>query len=235
MNESLELIFNRLSGTPIPANRPRITLAYAQSLDASIGTSEREPLALSGDASLRMTHRLRSSHDAILVGIGTVLADNPRLTARYGFQPNPTPVVLDSFLRTPPGAALLGGPVRPLVVTSPEHAAAGAERFPEGQAELLGIPLSSPGQIDLGSLLSTLRSEFDMQSVMVEGGARIAASFLRSRLVDFFVLTIAPVFANGLAAIQRGAFAANVSVSEPQWAILGNDAVLSGRLAWPPT
>src|SRR4051794_24685033 len=94
---------------PAPAiDRPIVTLAYAQSLDGSIATAARRPLALSSQPALKLTHQLRAEHDAILVGIGTVLADDPLLTVRLVNGPNPVPVVLDSRLRLPSTARLLG-------------------------------------------------------------------------------------------------------------------------------
>ena len=80
---------------------PFVTLSYAQSLDGSIAARRGEALGLSGPESLRLTHRLRSMHDAILVGIGTVLSDNPRLTVRLVNGQNPRPIVVDSRLRIP--------------------------------------------------------------------------------------------------------------------------------------
>ena len=83
--------------------RPFVTVSYAQSVDGSIAGRNRLPIRLSGPAAMRLTHRLRAVHDAILVGIETVLADDPRLTVRLVAGPNPRPIVLDTQLRTPPG------------------------------------------------------------------------------------------------------------------------------------
>ncbi len=79
-------------------DRPAITLSYAQSLDGSLTTRRGRPLALSGPESYQLTHHLRADHDAILVGIDTVLADDPRLTVRGVRGEAPQPVVLDSRL-----------------------------------------------------------------------------------------------------------------------------------------
>jgi riboflavin-specific deaminase-like protein len=81
--------------------RPFVTLSYAQSLDGSIADRPGRPLALSGEASMALTHSLRASHEAILVGIGTVLADNPSLNVRLVAGKNPQPIVVDSRLRFP--------------------------------------------------------------------------------------------------------------------------------------
>ena len=81
--------------------RPFVTVSYAQSIDGSIASRTRQPIRLSGQLSMVLTHRLRARFDAILVGIGTVLTDNPHLTVRCAEGRNPQPVVLDTHLRIP--------------------------------------------------------------------------------------------------------------------------------------
>lgn len=96
---------------PPPARKPFITLTWAQSLDAKISGPRNAQVTLSGPESMRLTHRLRELHDSILVGVGTVLNDNPSLTARIPtlvpLRSQPVPVILDSELRTPADAKLL--------------------------------------------------------------------------------------------------------------------------------
>ncbi|RQW07365.1 MAG: RibD family protein, partial [Calditrichaeota bacterium] len=87
--------------------RPVVTVTYAQSLDGSISLVSSAPLKLSNGPSLKFTHHLRILHDAILIGIGTLIADNPRLTARLIQGKNPRPVVVDSHLRFPLEARLI--------------------------------------------------------------------------------------------------------------------------------
>ncbi|MEZ4635790.1 MAG: dihydrofolate reductase family protein [Caldilineaceae bacterium] len=87
--------------------RPLVTLSYAQSLDGSITAQPGQPFAISSAESLQWTHSLRAAHDAILVGIGAVLADDPSLTVRFAQGQNPQPVVVDSHLRLPTDAQLL--------------------------------------------------------------------------------------------------------------------------------
>ncbi len=87
--------------------RPFVTLTYAQSLDGSIAGEGNRPLSLSCESALALTHELRAAHDAILVGIGTVLADNPRLNVRLVNGEDPRPIVVDSRLRIPRNVNLL--------------------------------------------------------------------------------------------------------------------------------
>ena len=94
--------------------RPLVTLSYAQSLDGCIAAGPGQRLSLSGPEALMLTHELRAAHAAILVGIGTVLADDPRLTVRLVPGSHPQPVVVDSRLRIPDDCYLLRhGPRRP--------------------------------------------------------------------------------------------------------------------------
>src|SRR5258706_14727336 len=100
-------------------HKPLVLLTYAQSLDGSISVRRDQQLQLSGPESQKMTHYYRSNHDTILVGIGTVLVDDPRLTARLVEGKNPQPVIVDTHLRFPPTARLLMNPdLRPWIVTS---------------------------------------------------------------------------------------------------------------------
>lgn len=231
MSEGLDLIFQGLDRIPIPDHRPRVTLTYAQSVDGSIAAVRGQPLALSGQASLRMTHRLRSLHDGILVGIGTLIADNPRLTARNGFSPNPKPIILDTRLRTPPDAEVLTGPMRPIIATAIGRD--GESQIEVREATVLQIPQSESGTLQLPPLLEQLRIDHSVKTLMVEGGARVIRSFLSSRLVDFCIITVAPILVSGLEAARGAVGPGGIRFSEPIWAILGDDAVVAGELAWP--
>ncbi len=182
--------------------RPLVTLCYAQSLDGSITTQRGTPQALSGHASLVLTHRLRAAHDAILVGIGTVLADNPRLTVRLVEGKDPQPVILDTHLRFPLHASLLYHPLHPWIATAEGADIEKGSALEAAGARLLRLPAQSAGEIDLDLLLEHLAGR-GINSLMVEGGARVITAFLRQRLVDQVILTIAPVFLGGLHAVEE--------------------------------
>lgn len=190
--------------------RPLVTLSYAQSLDGSISARPGVRTRLSGPESLRLTHRLRSAHDAILVGIGTILADDPRLTVRLAPGENPQPVVLDGRLRIPLNARLLQGEMPPWIAVSQPYLTQNAgevslqekiEQLQSRRARLIPLPVERDGCLSLPALLSEL-AELGVASLMVEGGARVITSFLARRLVDQVVLTIAPLFLAGFPAIQ---------------------------------
>lgn len=177
-----------------------MTLSYAQTLDGCLTPWPGQPVELSGPESKLLTHRLRAAHDAILVGIGTVLADDPRLTARLVNGPHPRPVIADSHLRTPPTARLLAeNPHRPLIATLPEAGADRESALAAAGAEVIRLA-ADKGRVGLAGLLAAL-GERGIQSVMVEGGAAILTSFLADGLADWLIVTVAPVLCGGLGAV----------------------------------
>jgi GTP cyclohydrolase II len=188
-------------------NRPWVTLSYAQSVDGCISLIRGKPLKLSGPASHILTHHLRAHHDAILVGVDTVIADDPQLTVRLVPGEHPQPVILDSRLRTPPGANLLQGRERldlplPWIATTHPSNPLIARALQGSGARLLQFDPAPDGRVPLPDLLERLAA-LGIQSLMVEGGARVITSFLSARLVDSLVITIAPVFLGGLHAVEH--------------------------------
>ena len=216
------------------SNRPAITLSYAQSLDGSITVQRGQPAAISGPHSLKFTHQLRAAHDAILVGIGTVLADDPRLTVRLADGKNPQPIVLDTHLQLPLHARLLQNKQPPWIAageTANCHKQAALEA---AGARVWRFPLNHQGQVNLHAVLAKLAAE-QIETVMVEGGATVITNFLAAQLVDRVILTVAPRFIGGLNAI--GSLLPN-GRSQPQlhnpyttW--MGRDMVLFGDVVWP--
>lgn len=182
--------------------RPFVTLSYAQSLDGSIAAVQGAPLSISGGASLGMTHRLRAAHDAILVGIGTVLADDPRLTVRLADGSHPIPVVLDTKLRFPLDAQLLSGTgPGPIIATNQNSSRDTERKLAERGARVLRLPCSDAGGLCLNSLLDALGRQ-QVRSLMVEGGSHVITSFLAHRLVNYMVVTVAPLFVGGVPALN---------------------------------
>jgi len=186
----------------LKTRKPLVTLSYAQSLDGSLAIQRRDRLALSGHEALVMTHRLRAAHDAILIGIGTLLADDPRLSVRLVTGPNPQPVILDSLLRTPPGAAMFSTGSQPWIATAQGSDQERSDRLTAAGARLLYFSSDEHGRIPLPDLLTEL-ADMGISTLMVEGGAQVITSFLRQRLVDRIVITLAPLFVGGLRAIDR--------------------------------
>ena len=223
------------------AGRPLVTLAYAQSLDGSIASVDGRPLALSSAEALTLTHAVRAAHDAILVGIGCVLADNPRLTVRLTPGRSPQPVVVDSGLRCPPSANLLSNGTSPWIVTTEKADKKRQKLLEAAGARVVRVKSPSGSRIDLSTLLATLAS-MGVSTIMVEGGARIITSFLADQVVDQVVITIAPLLIGGLRAVQArqatdGFAESHASSSFPRlintyYERVGNDFVIRGDPDW---
>jgi 3,4-dihydroxy 2-butanone 4-phosphate synthase/GTP cyclohydrolase II len=189
----------RLSGSA-PTNRPFITLSYAQSLDGSIAAADGRPLALSSPPSLFRTHALRARHEGLLVGVGTILSDDPQLTVRHAAGPNPQPIVLDTDLRTPLPSRVLANPRRPWFVAGAPVAPARRAALVNAGAAVLETSRTPDDLVDLRQALALL-AERGLRSIMVEGGSRVLRSFLALRLVDWIVITLSPLFAAGKPAL----------------------------------
>jgi len=179
------------------ANRPFVTLAYAQGWGGSITTKQGQVVALSGADSRCLTHQLRSLHDGLLVGIETVLSDNPQLTVRDWPGENPQPIVLDTALRMPESARLCRHPDKQCwILTTRSHS---NTEYPG--AEIISLEDTGTASVPLDSALQLLLAR-GIKSLMVEGGARVISAFLRARLVDVVVLTVAPFLLGGYRAIN---------------------------------
>ncbi len=217
---------------PLRHKRPFVTLSYAQSLDGCIYARPGESLALSGKQSLTLTHRLRATHDAILVGIGTVLSDDPRLNTRLVRGPSPAPVVVDTSLRLPLSCKLLSNSSsRPPTIISANNADEKRRTALEkAGATVLVVPREENGLVNLNIMLALLY-ELGHRSVMVEGGARIITSFLSERIANYLVMTIAPVLVGGLRAVSDlGQSAGNLKLNNFDHKWLGDDLILWGDL-----
>ncbi|MEX0788263.1 MAG: dihydrofolate reductase family protein [Anaerolineales bacterium] len=210
-------------------DRPFISLSYAQSLDGSLAARPGVRLLLSGPESIALTHRLRAAHDAVLVGIGTVLADDPRLTVRGVPGESPQPIVLDSRLRFPLDRRLLTHPHPPWLATVAPDDDEKAEALLLKGAQVLRFP-SDGGLVDLKAALHELKAR-GISRVMVEGGARIIRSFLAARCVDWVLITIAPTFIGGVRALSAdGGIGQGLVLRRPQWRALGSDGIVWGEL-----
>ncbi len=221
------------SPKPAPNGRPFVTLSYAQSVDGSITRQRGQPLALSGQESMTLTHQLRTNHDAILVGIGTVLADDPRLTVRLVAGPDPQPIILDSQLRLPLTAKLLTQhPRKPIVATTATADSAKEQALLAAGATVVRLPASANGQVSLPALLACLHKH-NIHRLMVEGGATIITSFLAEQLVDRLVITVAPLLVGGLNAVGNLNGHGLPQLQNPQTQWLGKDMILSGDVHWP--
>jgi len=168
---------------------PFITLKWAQSLDGKIATSEGDSKWISSQRALRFAHKLRAIHQAVVVGIGTVLKDDPQLTVRLVRGRNPLRVILDSHLRIPLDSKVLNVREAPLLIATTQKADPGKMALLQQK----GIEVLKLGKerVDLRELLNVLY-ERKIQSVLVEGGREVLTSFLREGLCDRLTVVISP-------------------------------------------
>ncbi|HEX7842126.1 MAG TPA: bifunctional diaminohydroxyphosphoribosylaminopyrimidine deaminase/5-amino-6-(5-phosphoribosylamino)uracil reductase RibD [Kofleriaceae bacterium] len=179
-------------------HRPAFTLKAAITLDGKIATVAGRSKWITGQVARDDVMRLRDTHDAVLVGIGTVLADDPWLTARRQGGRNPVRVVVDSRLRTPPTANVLAGRLGPrtIVACGKDAPAAREAALVARGAEVWRLPVHRNGRVDLRALGHKLGSA-GITSVLVEGGGEIHAYMLEHDLADELVIYIAPKVVGG--------------------------------------
>jgi len=211
---------------------------FAVSLDGKIATATGDSKWISGEESREYVHRLRRAADAIMVGVNTILADDPMLTARDGLEggkrKNPIRVIVDSKARTPPTARVLKEPGVTIVAITAIAPSAQEKRLREAGAEVLELPLRA-GLVDLEELLAELGRR-EITGVLVEGGGTLLGSFFDQGLVDKVVAFIAPVIIGGtearLAVGGGGAqrIAQALRLSRVRVERVGDDVMITGYL-----
>jgi len=187
----------------ITTELPLVTVKFAQTLDGRIATATGSSRWISSAESQRLAHKLRTANDAIMVGIGTILADDPQLTARLTKGKNPTRIVLDSRLRISPEAKVLTGQeTAPTILVTTAHADKKMlSLLSQKGIDVLVAPEDERGKIDLRQVLHTLGRR-SIASVLVEGGAEVITSLLHLKLADKLVIIIAPrIMGEGIAAV----------------------------------
>lgn len=174
------------------ARLPFVTVKFAQSLDGRIATATGDSKWITGEEARRFAHRLRSEHDAILVGIGTVLADDPELTVRLIEGRDPLRVVVDTNLRIPLTARVLanGAASGTLIVCAESADRTRMQAIEDIGGEVLRLAANERG-MDIGKLFEALGRRA-IESVLVEGGQRIITSVLEARAADRMVAIVAP-------------------------------------------
>jgi diaminohydroxyphosphoribosylaminopyrimidine deaminase/5-amino-6-(5-phosphoribosylamino)uracil reductase len=213
---------------------PFVHLKLATSLDGRIATRTGDARWISSEPAQVTVHRWRRRYAAILVGIQTVLADDPELTVRHVVGRNPLPIVLDASARLPLTSRLLGGGRRPIVAAARVNPARKAELESAG-CRVWELP-TGRGDVDLRLLLERLGKE-DVDSVLIEGGGETAAGFLAAGLVDRVSFLIAPILIGGRTAVpaigghgaERLTDALRLTDISTEWA--GPDLIYSGRVA----
>jgi diaminohydroxyphosphoribosylaminopyrimidine deaminase/5-amino-6-(5-phosphoribosylamino)uracil reductase len=184
----------------ITTGMPFVTAKFAVSLDGKIATKSGDSRWISGEEARKYVHNLRYTTDAIMAGVNTVLADDPRLTARCGgrggkARKQPLRVIVDSKGRTPLTARVFSEPGKTLLAVVKFVKPEGATALAQVGAELLELP-SADGLVDLEKLLKAL-GEREITSVLVEGGGILLGSLFDYKLVDRVITFISPIIIGG--------------------------------------
>ncbi|MFQ5532737.1 MAG: bifunctional diaminohydroxyphosphoribosylaminopyrimidine deaminase/5-amino-6-(5-phosphoribosylamino)uracil reductase RibD [Candidatus Methylomirabilales bacterium] len=226
--------------TYIQRGRPLVLLKAALSLDGKLATRTGDSKWITGEPARHRVHEMRNTVDAVVVGIGTVLRDDPMLTTRLEGQErrDPLRVVVDSRGRLPLTARLLRTGARPpLVAVGERTSQARLRRLQEGGAEVMVFP-PGDGGISLPDLFRELGRR-DITSVMIEGGGRLATSALQEGIVDKLILMVAPVLIGGEKApmLLQGDGVEKIGealcVKQMTVERVGEDLVLEGYLTEP--
>lgn len=212
--------------------RPLVILKLGQTLDGRIATRTGASKWITGLRARTHAHRWRSWVDGIIVGAGTILADDPRLTVRHVRGRDPRPLVVDGKLRVSPGARVFSSPGAVLATTCVDEAMVAP--FHERGVEVWQLE-ERGGRIGLGPLL-TRAGASGMTSVILEGGAQLAANALRDRVVDQVMIYVAPMLlGEGIAGIaDLGIVDLDQAIRLQNLAIrrLGEDVLLSGEVKY---
>jgi diaminohydroxyphosphoribosylaminopyrimidine deaminase/5-amino-6-(5-phosphoribosylamino)uracil reductase len=182
--------------------RPLVTLKFAQTLDGRIATASGDSRWISSEAFRKIAQRLRAVNDAVLVGINTVLADNPQLTVRLVRGRNPARIILDSKLRIPLDSEIIGTRrAASVIIATTAQGKEKASRLRELGIEILEVKPDPSGGIALKHLLQEL-GQRNISSLLVEGGGKVITSFLRQKLADRVVIAMAPkILGKGIEAV----------------------------------
>jgi GTP cyclohydrolase II len=218
---------------PRPA-RPYVAVKYAQSVDGRIATRTGDSRWISDEDERTVSHALRARCDAVMVGIGTVLNDDPQLTVRLVEGASPTRVVLDSKLRLPLDANILDGSATTIVVTTP---GADANRLRELRRRDIGVCVVGGRQrVDLREALARL-AEMGVRSLLVEGGGGVITSLLSKRLVDRIIVSCAPrILGTGIEAVGdlgTNSVIEGITLRNRSVRVLNNDVLMAWDVVYP--
>jgi len=225
----------------VTTGMPYVTLKLALSLDGRIASRTGASKWVTGPEARARVHLLRAQQDAVIVGVGTALADDPRLTVRDAPGNSPLRVIFDTKLRLPIGSRLVqtAREVPTWVVCTTDAASSAEEQLLERGVEVIRAPPSSEGRIDPIAALRLLAAR-GVVTAMVEGGAELAGSVLAGAVVDELHAFIAPILLGprgrpGAVDWAGPATPAEApSISNPQWEVCGADAHVWGSIRYSP-
>jgi diaminohydroxyphosphoribosylaminopyrimidine deaminase/5-amino-6-(5-phosphoribosylamino)uracil reductase len=224
----------------ITVGLPYVSLKLALSLDGRIATRTGESKWVTGPDARAKVHLLRAKSDGIAVGIGTALADDPRLTVRDAPGDSPVRIVFDTKLRLPIASRLVqtARETPTLVLCGMDAPVDIEEQLGEHGVECLRSPQSAEGRLDVLSALRSL-AQRGVVSLMVEGGAELAGSFLAGRFADELHVFVAPILLGPRGRAGAVDWAGPDTpqqaprIASPVWELVGNDAYVHGPLLYP--
>lgn len=213
-------------------DRPFVVVKYAQSLDGRTATSTGDSKWISSAEERAVSHALRARCDAIMVGVGTVLADDPQLTVRMVPGASPIRVVLDSSLRIDADARVLDDDAATIVITT-DASSRDARVSIEEKGAGVRVAREGPDGVDIASALKILR-DMGVRSLLVEGGAKVITSLLRQGLVDRVIVSIAPKLlgagTEGVGDLGTRSVTDGVAVLDRSVHVVGDDIVIAGSI-----
>ncbi len=209
--------------------RPHVTINCAMSVDGKIASPSGKQLRISCEEDIRRMYELRNASDAVLVGINTILSDNPKLTVKetYVTKPkNPIRIVLDTRCKTPTDALVVNDKAKTLIVVGNM-----CTKQYGSNVELVVCKKTTDGLIDLKSLLNNL-SQRGIKTLMVEGGSSVIWHFLQAKLVNDMFVYVAPMIIGGdnTPMLVRGDAATSIELSLVAVNTLGPGLLLHYRL-----
>ncbi len=210
--------------------RPFVLLKLAQTLDGRIATRNGRSQWITGESARKRVHQMRSRADAVLVGVDTVLADDPRLTVRHVDGRQPRRIVLDSRARTPVDAHILNSDAPTTVCVSDAAPADRIDGLKRAGAEVLVVSCGD-GYIPVEPLKSEL-GKAGIVTLMVEGGSRVTTSFLRERAVDRIACFVAPrILGAGISSVadlELDDLSQAIDLRDARVEQLGDDFLITG-------
>lgn len=193
---AIQSLHRRIKDYKQHADRPFVTLSYIQGLDGSIVAHDEQRFTPENAASKLFVHRLRVAHDAVLMEIEAFLASDLAFARPAGEEAAPQPVVLDPQLQFPVMARFLrSGAPKPIIVTNEQARPDQVNALEEVRARILRVPCHDTG-LSLEVMLERLKEQ-EVDSLLVEGGANLAAEFIRQQLVDHVAVIVTPHFSRG--------------------------------------
>lgn len=218
----------------IEKGRPFVTLKCAVSLDGKIATLNGESKWITGEPARRFVHEKRAQHDAILVGVNTVINDDPELNIRFGIPHNPLKkIILDSKLRTPISSKVFQSEGEVYIFTSKKSS---ASKYAGFEAEVIAVNENDNG-LDLSEVLREL-NHMGVQELFVEGGARVIGSFLQSNVCDQILYFIAPKILGSqgkdvFVGYDAKSLAAAIQLKDLTYGKIGDDLFIEGTPCLP--